>query len=130
MFEFLKNLSAIFQSKPSLSDLQTLQSAARKINDWLASILPISPEIVSQMSYADAIRYFVEDKPNDSSIVKGAMLLQEHPQGKLFVQVFLNGDNELVCKSDGKPYGRRLIVRSLDSELKETFGNEELVVVE
>ena len=112
---------------------KTMTLGVAKISEFLnfiEDLLPIHPEVVEQMSYREAISYFIKERPSDSDVVKGAMLLQNHSQGHIFVQVFLNARNELVCDSEGKPYGRRLVTRSLDAELKETFGNKKLVVVE
>jgi molecular chaperone DnaK (HSP70) len=81
------------------------------------------------MTYAQAIEYFVVARPDDERVVKGAMLRLPHPQGQTFVQVFLDRNNEVVYKNK-KPYGRRLLVREFDTELREVFGNKELVLVE
>ncbi len=74
--------------------------------------------------------YFVANRPSDERVQKGAMLRYFHPLGQVFIQVFLDGNNMPVCKPDGSPYGRRLVVRKLDSELCNAFGNEQLVIVE
>ena len=46
------------------------------------------------------------------------------------IQVFLDRENDLVLRPDGKPYGRQLVVRELDAELRDTFGNKDLIIVE
>ncbi len=114
----------------SLEDFRKLTDVASQLNDWLRSILPIAPEIVTQMTYSEAIAFFVDHRPADPRVVQGAMLLQGHPQGHLLVQVFLNKSSNLVCDPDGKPYGRRLVVRNLDPELQQTFGSHDLIIVE
>jgi hypothetical protein len=48
----------------------------------------------------------------------------------LLVQVFLDRNADLVCDPEGKPYGRRLVVKALDAELGRTFGDKDLVIVE
>ena len=92
--------------------------------------LPIGPEVVDQLTYEEAFNYFVGDRPADARIVKGAMLLEEDPKGRLLTQVFLDKNDNLVADPNRKPYGRRLVVRSLDAELQETFGDKDLVIVE
>jgi hypothetical protein len=58
------------------------------------------------------------------------MLLEDHPQGKLLIQVFLDKSDDLSCDPNGKPYGRRLVIRSFDAELQEAFGDKNLIIVE
>lgn len=89
---------------------------------WEERIIPL-------FTYADAIDYFVAQRPDDDSVEKGAMLRLPHPQGYTLVQVFLDGQNNLVYNY-GKPCGRRLVVRAFDRELLSVFGNKELVIVE
>jgi len=114
----------------TLDDLQRATEAARALSDWLREILPIGPEVIDHMSYSEAMRDFLEQRPRGPNIAKGAMLLQPHPQGNLLTQVFLDEKNDLACDPTGKPYGRRLVVRNLDQELDTTFGDKDLVVVE
>ena len=116
--------------KISLDDLKKVNDAARELNEFLRTILPIGPEIVPQMTYTSAISYFVDERPKGTQVVKGAMLLQKHPQGMLLTQVFLDANNDLVSDRQGKPYGRRLVVREIDTELRRTFGDNDLVIVE
>jgi hypothetical protein len=118
------------RKKVSLEDLGMVGELARELNDWLRSILPIGPEVVPSMSYEDAMGFFLDARPSDPRVVRGAMILQDHPQGRLLVQVFLDGNNDLVSDATGKPFGRRIIVRQLDEELTATFGGTRLVMVE
>jgi molecular chaperone DnaK (HSP70) len=89
---------------------------------WEERIIPL-------FTYADAIDYFVTQRPDDDRVEKGAMLRLPHPQGYTLVQVFLDGQNNLIYNY-GKPCGRRLVVRTFDRELLSVFGNKELVIVE
>ncbi len=118
------------KKKLSLSDLEQAQKIAREINDWLHKILPLGPEIVPEMTYSEAMKYFVTAKPPESSFKRAAILIQPHPQGRLFLQVFLDAQDDLVCKPDGGPYGRRLIVKAFDDELQKAFGDKDLLIVE
>ena len=131
-WDWMKGL-ADFLKKPrkiSLEDIAKAMEVAENIHGWLREILPIGRDVVQEMSYTRAISYFVEQRPKDGRVAKGAMLLQEHPQGKLLTQVFLDKNNDLISNERGKPFGRRLILRSMDAELKETFGGKDLVIVE
>jgi hypothetical protein len=88
------------------------------------------PEVIPILTYESAIQYFVADRPTNSRVKKGAILHQSHPQGHQIVQVFLDTQNNLVLRADGKPYGRQLVARELDEELRDTFGDKDLIIVE
>lgn len=110
---------------PLVDALGTLFNAIKDIMNslvWDERAIPL-------FTYADAIDYFVTQRPDDDRIEKGAILRLPHPQGYTLVQVFLDGQNNLIYNY-GKPYGRRLVVRALDRELLSVFGNKELIVVE
>jgi len=105
-------------------DFKILTEVARKIGTWLRSKLPPSEPIkISEMMYVQAIGYFVENRPLDSRVVKGAMLLQKHSNGRLLIQVFLDENNKVIS-------GRKLVVESLDDELQQAFGDKDLIIVE
>lgn len=132
IFEKLAKFITIFRGSQNLSldNLSKVHEIKQEVDDFLNNVLPIGPEVIERISYHEALAYFVDDRPSDSRIVKGAIILKAHQQGQLLIQVFLDKANELVCKSDGKPFGRQLVVRELDDELSETFGGKDLVIVE
>ena len=132
IFTTLKSFGDRFfrRGEISFDDFKKVTDFARELNDWLRDILPVGPEVVSNLTYSQALSYFSNHRPADPRVTKGAMLLQQHPQGQLISQLFLDKKNNLVCDSAGKPYGRRLVVRNLDAELQETFGGKDLVIVE
>lgn len=107
---------------------ETKQKMREFISEAILS-LP-EPSNVSEMKYADAIGYFVANRPDDQTIEKGAILRQDTGKGFRVVQVFLNKDNELVCTPEGRPYGRQVVVNRLDKELDKAFNNGELIIVE
>ena len=92
--------------------------------------LSIDSGVLPVIKYEDAISYFVNNRPNNSRVQKGAMLKDTHQKGYVFIQVFLDSENHLVCQDDGIPYGRKIVVEKFDDELSETFGNQGLVIVE
>jgi hypothetical protein len=114
----------------TFNDFRDMQRVARDLNELLRKVLPIGPEIVDLMTFKDAVRYFVTERPASTLVRKGAMLRQPHPSGHLLVQVFLDEHNEFVHGPDDRPYGRRLVVKQFDHELLEAFGTDDLVVVE
>jgi len=87
---------------------------------------------VSEMTYAGVIEYFVTDRPDNKDIVRGAILRQRPSmqEGVRLVQVFLDKDFNLVCGSDGSPYGRKMVVKKLNRELRDAFSDKNLIIVE
>lgn len=111
--------------EPLVDALGTLFDAIKGI----MNVLVWDERAIPLFSYADAIDYFVTQRPNDDRVEKGAILRLPHPQGYTLLQVFLDGQNNLIYNY-GKPCGRRLVVRALDRELLSVFGNKELIIVE
>lgn len=98
----------------------------RKEND-----LPsIELEVRKVFTYEQSISYFVEDRPDHEEIEKGVILKERHKDGYLITQLFLNERNQPVRNINNYVYGRRLITRELDLELKESFGGKSMIVVE
>lgn len=85
---------------------------------------------VQLLSYGDAVKYFVTDRPADERIARGALLRHQVADGSLVVWLFLNGENKPLADAKGKIYGRKLLVKSLDDELTECFSNNEILVFE
>jgi transcription antitermination factor NusA-like protein len=119
--------------------IQELKTTLKELIDLLPAP---GPNIVEVMAYSDAIEYFVRNAPADLHVSKGVMLRQSHPRGYLFIQVFLDSQNNLLRKTgredrrgqtdktNGKLYGRRLIVEQFDRELSDLFGDKDLILVE
>jgi hypothetical protein len=103
---------------PSLTDML----------EWLRREFPPEPRRIRTMTYSEAIRYFVEESPQEAQ--RGVMLRERHSGGQLFTQVFLDGENQVVRSKDGRVQGRQLIIREFDPELTTCFGDKDLVVVE
>ncbi len=118
----------ITQGRSSKPDLLT--ALAKWTQDFLKEGERSQIPIVPVMRYVDAVNYFVKKRPPDLLIQKGAMLWQAHSRVQIFTQVFLDENSTPVYGSDGKPYGRQLIVRQFDVELRNAFGNQQLIIVE
>lgn len=103
------------------------QDVFSQFGDLLRDLLRL-PEVIPEITYDDAIKYFVSDRPRNSKIKKGAILRKAHFQGYHIVQMFLDKNNELVCDSFGKPYGRQFVARELDEELQDCFGDKDLII--
>jgi hypothetical protein len=122
MFE--KLFDFLGQSIPSVKDIKDV------LKDIFDKLPVLGPDTVELLTYGEAIEYFVNSSPPDLKVNKGIMLRQPHAKGFMFVQVFLDEKNNLLCKSNGNPYGRRLIVKQFDEELTEHFADKDLIVVE
>ncbi len=129
LLDYLKEL---FTGKRnvSLKDIMKLEELFKTIDGWLKKILPIGPDVIPIMTYSEAVKYFVNEKPSSPNFRKGAMLIQRHTDKLIFIQVFLDEKDQLITKADGSPYGRRVFVKDFDMELQDVFGNQELVIVE
>ncbi|MEH1936694.1 MAG: hypothetical protein V7L14_23920 [Nostoc sp.] len=99
------------------------------LNKWLQDLCKVR-EVVSVMTYENAVKYFVTERPSDPEVKRGAILKQHHQQGYYLAQVFLDSYNNVLCQTNGKPYGRQLVARELDEELRDIFGNKDLIIVE
>ena len=113
----------------SSSVTNMLNSAFRWFDICLKN-LPLEPTY-QQLTYKSVIAYFIEQTPSDPKVSKGAMLRQSNPRGELtIIQIFLDEQNELICQSNGKPYGRRLVVQEMDEEVTNCFGKEDIIIFE
>lgn len=105
------------------------QDIVLEFGEWLRNLVKIH-EVIPIITYEEAIKYFITDRPNDPRIKKGAILRQPHAQGYHLAQVFLDKNNQVVLNPNGDPYGRQLVARELDEELLEVFGTKKLIIVE
>ena len=114
----------------SRQDRKFTSQMRRKLQD--ARVFLPETGSVSEITYAAVIEYFVTDRPDNKDIVRGAILRQRssRQEGVRLVQVFLDKDFNLVCGSGGKPYGRKMVANKLNSELRDAFGEKNLIIVE
>ncbi len=87
-------------------------------------------QIVPLLTYQQAIEYFVQKRPGDPRVQKGAMLREPHRRGYVFTQIFLDKYNGPVSGPDGNLYARQLLVERFDADLRDTFADKQLVLVE
>ena len=91
----------------------------------------LAVETIPLFTYADAIGYFVEQRPADERIKKGALLRQTvRRKGTRVVQIFLDAENRPVTSSKHNMYGRQVLAGKLDYELTDAFGKRDLILVE
>jgi hypothetical protein len=76
------------------------------------------PQWLPNLDLADVVQWFLSDTPTEVPVAAGAVLRRTHSEGNhLVFQFFLDGQNQICCYPDGKPYGRRLLVSSIGPEL-------------
>ncbi len=127
LIEFVEELMKRFGlSKPN----HDLVNQLNKTIDKILMLIPVEPETLELLTYKAAIEYFVTERPRTEECKKAALLRQNHQKGCLVAQVFIDDENELVCRPNNSPYGRRLVVKNFDDELIEAFGGTDLIVIE
>ncbi len=87
-------------------------------------------EPVTELTYSETISYFVNERPDDPRIVKGAVLLMPRRPVIQVHFLFLNEQNAPLCNSLGDLYGRTLLAVRLDDEFQEAFGGTDLLILE
>jgi len=121
--------SLLVQLWKHLRDDDEIRALTRKLVRVVRDMLVVK-EPVQQLTYNDAIAYFVNERPDDPRIVKGALLLLPERVGTRVFFLFLDEQNTPLCTTNGHFYGRNLKVQSLDEELEEAFGGTELLLLE
>ena len=90
---------------------------------------PGKPLEVEVLEYVNILEYAAEQKASHGQIVATLLKRDPLPQGWSVTQVFMDKDDALIRK-DGGLIGRRLQIKTLDSELVDFFGDGESVVFE
>ncbi|MCK5800063.1 MAG: hypothetical protein KAI47_22890 [Deltaproteobacteria bacterium] len=116
--------------KPVLSKVTAFFNLVIDLTSWLKRAIPLEPQLVDLMTREEALSYFISDRPDDPRVAKGVMLFEAHPKGHLLTRVFLDKNNQIISGADGALFGRRLIVRSIDSALDDLRTPHNLVIVE
>src|SRR5262245_30250486 len=97
-------------------DERAIQEIHRRVNALQELILSVGENLPSfsserTLTYEAAIRYFVQARPHDERIVKGALLRAPHREQDTItvIQVFLDKQSNLLYTSRGRPYGRQML---------------------
>jgi len=93
-------------------------------------MLPEKPEITSEAKYEDIIAWFLS-QPRHPDVKCGAIAKRVFGKDNkiAIIQVFLNGEKQVIQKLEGHQYGRKIITQSLDKELREAFGANNVIIV-
>lgn len=82
------------------------------------------------LTYDSVIEYLVNNKPEGFEDLRGVILQEPIFGGKLrIVELFLDENDNIISKTDGTPYGCKIVVKNLDEELKEAFDGKNMIVV-
>lgn len=103
--------------------LNWVSSIANQVNNFIA-------EVEKPYTFEDMVRYFVNNKPDNMGKIRGALLREKAFMGYKLTCVFIDADNSIVVRKNGKPYGESLNVRSFDSELEDHFGDSDMIILE
>jgi hypothetical protein len=89
---------------------------------------PFGPTSIPVLTYADAVAFFVTDRPDDPRVGAGALVVEPHARGLRVTQVFLDAENRPVLRADGRPYGRAVVARRLDDELERALDGRRMLL--
>ncbi len=81
------------------------------------------------LTYKEVIEYFINERPDYPIPSSGVLIRENSPKGIKIFQVFIDFNEKLICHPDGTPYGRILLAREINRELKEVFGEEDVIFV-
>ena len=118
------------RSRPRVDDLNLIKDVFTELSKQIGELLTLPDEVVPLLDHKAALGYFLVNRSKAPGAVKGIMLLEPHESGYLFTQVFLDTRDQPVHDLEGRLVGRRMVVEKLDTVLTETFGDNDLVVVE
>lgn len=82
-----------------------------------------------ELTYEEALAYFVKHRPNDERVVRGAILLERSPASVTVRWLFLDHNDEPVADSRGMPYGQSRRYAALSKELLDDFRGTDLLLV-
>jgi hypothetical protein len=122
-----------------IDNLNTLLTTANELFKQIGSLgkifaselknSDIEPKKLSLLTYKNVIEYFSEPKPDDPTIVQGAIIKEKQGSDYLILQLFLTEDYQMVSSPSGKIHGRRLVTEKLDDELIAAFKNKNIILV-
>lgn len=81
------------------------------------------------LQYVDVLEYAAARRAEDPLILATLLRREPGPDAWLVTQVFTGASDELIRTRNGL-VGRQLLVKTLDEELAELFGEAESIVVE
>ena len=95
-----------------------------------AASIPVDHETVPVLTFRDAVSRMTSQRPNESRVVKAALLRESSGDKLKIITVYLDAGNGLVMGPTGIPFGRAQITKEMDCELQEFFGARSMVLFE
>ncbi|MFD9902986.1 hypothetical protein [Streptomyces sp. NPDC059063] len=89
------------------------------------------PLHVDVLSFDEIVRYFVEERPPVPQVHHGALLTQAGSPSRIpCLQLFVDRANRPCLMPSGAPYGRYVVARQLDVELRNMLAGRKLIIFE
>ena len=85
-------------------------------------------DYVEELTFADVVRWFVTNRPEGDTTLRGALVRRTDIRGYQVIWCFLDDANLPQVGADRKLLGRKAIVSRLDSELEEWFNGRDLLI--
>ncbi|NEP86479.1 MAG: hypothetical protein F6K18_06370 [Okeania sp. SIO2C2] len=127
LFNLFSKDSSKEEQKITPDEAKRLLAQFKKL---LPDILKV-PKLKEMITFDEAINYFQSDIPGDYAVKKGAIIRIKNSEWQILGQVFLDQNNQIICRPDGTSYGRQLGVRELDKKLLENLdGNNDILIFE
>jgi hypothetical protein len=102
-----------------------------ELTDALGELALLPQQFGVPITYDDVIGWFVDKRPAGDVARRGAVLRTRRRAGRVeIVQVFLDGNGEPLRTVSGEFVARRIVGPGLDRELREAFGDQDLVIVQ
>jgi hypothetical protein len=81
------------------------------------------------LSYREVVGYLAENQPTGESLVRGALMRQRNLLAWTFRLMYLDQDDQpLTDPRTGRTRGSIVVARDCDDELRELFGNADLII--
>jgi hypothetical protein len=111
-------------SKKLESMINPIASGIKRLADQ------VEAAIVGEANYEETMKYFIIHKNDDDRIAKGVLIKEKTDEGYTkLTQLFLDNENNIVCKKNGAPLGRNLKLSKLDNELLKVFKEKNYIIV-
>jgi hypothetical protein len=89
------------------------------------------PLHLDTLTFDEVVRYFVDERPDAPQVHHGALLARHGgSSGIPCLQLFVDRENQPCLMPSGSPYGRFMVARRLDQELKALFAGRDLIIFE
>jgi len=99
-----------------------------QFNEW-APRIPSIREVQTIVTFDQLRTFFETEYPRNITVKKGVIIRQEHSEGQILGQLFLDQHYKIICRKDGSLYGRQLVAKKIDQTLIKAFDDRDLIIV-